>query len=60
MRQVDDLVIDEVNHKPLCPCGHVVLFWSGLLEQGFCSEECYLKVKTLQVDFVLDRGLETT
>jgi hypothetical protein len=42
-------IVDMIDASPTCPCGNGVLFWSGLLEQGFCSEECYddAKVKAL-------------
>lgn len=45
-------VFDMIDVKPSCPCGNGVIFWSGLLEQGFCSEECYQKV--------LDKRMETS
>lgn len=28
-----------------CVCGKGAQFWSGLLEQAFCSNECYLGAK---------------
>jgi hypothetical protein len=45
MEQVVDML--DNNVRPICPCGNGVLFWSGLLEQGFCSEECYDRAKAL-------------
>ena len=36
----------ETNEPmPRCICGKPVDFWSGLLDQGFCSDNCYEKAK---------------
>ncbi len=36
----------EDTHHLRCFCGKSVQLWSGLLEQGFCSEDHYEEGKT--------------
>lgn len=35
---VEDFLGDGLNK---CPCGKGVMFYSILLEKGFCSDRCY-------------------
>jgi hypothetical protein len=35
---VEDFLADGLKK---CPCGSGVMFYSSLLEKGFCSDRCY-------------------
>ena len=39
-------IADQMDEEGLkCACGKSIVYWSALLDAGFCSDECYWKAR---------------